>query len=142
MPPIRLPLHHPRPCHPQPPLLPPLLPLLLPPRSFHQKVLAAVFPFAGFGGPHALWTGPPSGGRVVTAAELARHSTRDDCWCAIHGKVYNVTSFLDDHPGGANIMVKYAGKDATRAFDMSAHPMVRARSGPGMSHTRISHVLG
>ena len=56
---------------------------------------------------------------------LFRHSTRDDCWCAIHGKVYNVTSFLDDHPGGANIMVKYAGKDATQAFDQSAHPMVR-----------------
>jgi len=56
--------------------------------------------------------------RVVTAAELAQHSTRADCWTAIHGVVYDVTSFLDEHPGGAKVMLKYAGADSTKAFDM------------------------
>lgn len=55
--------------------------------------------------------------RVITAAELARHNSRSDCWVAIHGKVYDVTSFLSEHPAGAAVILKQAGKDATAAFE-------------------------
>ncbi|KAG9221210.1 hypothetical protein CCMSSC00406_0007384 [Pleurotus cornucopiae] len=37
------------------------------------------------------------------------------------GKVYDVTEFLDDHPGGSKIILKYAGKDATQEYD-PIHP--------------------
>mgnify|MGYP002048275786 CR=1 FL=1 len=36
---------------------------------------------------------------ITTAAELAEHSTQADCWTAIHGVVYDVTTFLAEHPG-------------------------------------------
>ncbi|CAN3376661.1 hypothetical protein DIURU_004449 [Diutina rugosa] len=53
--------------------------------------------------------------------EVAQHNTKDDCWVIIHGKVYDVTEFLPEHPGGPSIIIKYAGKDATKAFD-PIHP--------------------
>jgi len=40
-------------------------------------------------------------------------SSRESCWVIIKGEVYDVTNFLDDHPGGAAIILKYGGKDAT-----------------------------
>ena len=62
--------------------------------------------------------------RLLTAARAAQaeHTTESDCWLAIHGAVYNVSSFLQDHPAGGAILVKYAGKDATAAFDAAGHP--------------------
>lgn len=45
----------------------------------------------------------------------------DDVWLIIHGKVYDLTEFLPDHPGGQKIIMKYAGKDATKAFE-PIHP--------------------
>jgi L-lactate dehydrogenase (cytochrome) len=48
--------------------------------------------------------------------KLKDHSTEDDCWIGIHGKIYNVTSFLDKHPGGRQILLKQAGTDATAQF--------------------------
>ena len=66
--------------------------------------------------------GGGGGGGGISMDEVAKHNTRDDAWSVIHGMVYNMTPFLQDHPGGANILMKYAGKDATRAFDMAGHP--------------------
>lgn len=62
------------------------------------------------------------GSQDVSWAEVARHNAKNDCWCVIHGKVYNLTNFLDKHPGGGSIIVKFAGKDATAAFDAAGHP--------------------
>lgn len=42
---------------------------------------------------------------------LAQHKTRDDCWQAYMGKVYNVTPFLKFHPGGVGELMRAAGKD-------------------------------
>ena len=36
----------------------------------------------------------------VTLAELEKHNTETDCWVAVHKKVWDVTDFLDEHPGG------------------------------------------
>lgn len=47
----------------------------------------------------------------------AHHNSAKDCWIVIHGKVYDVTSFLSEHPGGAKIILNYAGKDATPGFE-------------------------
>jgi predicted heme/steroid binding protein len=37
--------------------------------------------------------------RQVSLAELAKHSEVGDCWMAVHGRVYDVTAYLDEHPG-------------------------------------------
>ncbi|KAM5543006.1 hypothetical protein V8D89_003390 [Ganoderma adspersum] len=58
---------------------------------------------------------------VLTGPQVAEHASRDSCWIIVHGKVYDVTDFLDEHPGGSKIILKYAGKDATEAYD-PIHP--------------------
>eukprot|EP00899_Mesostigma_viride_P015520 jgi/Mesvir1/2396/Mv22140-RA.1 len=55
--------------------------------------------------------------RVVSRAELARHSTADDCWVALYGQVYDFTDFLEDHPAGAEPILEHAGGDGTEVFD-------------------------
>ncbi|KAI0753133.1 glyoxylate dehydrogenase [Daedaleopsis nitida] len=59
--------------------------------------------------------------RVLTGPQVAEHASRDSCWIIVHGKVYDVTDFLDEHPGGSKIILKYAGKDATEAYE-PIHP--------------------
>jgi fatty acid desaturase len=82
--------------------------------------------------------------RVVTPAELAAHAARDSCWVQIEGKargaragrprapllltracgcarapaqqVYDVTRWLDSHPGGQLPLLSLGGRDATDAF--------------------------
>ncbi|KAK1237773.1 hypothetical protein MKX07_003609 [Trichoderma sp. CBMAI-0711] len=58
---------------------------------------------------------------VLTGEEVAKHNSEKSCWVIIHGKAYDVTEFLPEHPGGEEIILKYAGKDATEEFD-PIHP--------------------
>lgn len=51
--------------------------------------------------------------RQITKEELAEHSSRYDCWTSYHGKVYNLTTYMDFHPGGDEILMEAAGKDCT-----------------------------
>ncbi|KAJ9298997.1 hypothetical protein DTO271G3_3239 [Paecilomyces variotii] len=57
----------------------------------------------------------------LTGADIAKHDNKDSCWVIVHGKAYDVTEFLPEHPGGQKIILKYAGKDATEEFD-PIHP--------------------
>jgi hypothetical protein len=56
-------------------------------------------------------------GAVISAQEVEKHSSSGDCWIIISNKVYNVSSYLRSHPGGAGTITPYCGKDATHAFD-------------------------
>ncbi|KAK5949766.1 hypothetical protein OHC33_009155 [Knufia fluminis] len=58
---------------------------------------------------------------LIHADEVAKHNTRDSCWVILYGQVWDVTDFLPEHPGGANIILKLAGKDATEEYD-PVHP--------------------
>ncbi len=53
---------------------------------------------------------------TLNMTELAKHNSSKDCWLLISGKIYNVTSFLFAHPGGAGTITPYCGQEATRAF--------------------------
>ena len=55
--------------------------------------------------------------REITKNELKQHNTRYDCWTALHGKVYNITQYLDYHPGGVDMLMKGGGKDCTSLFN-------------------------
>ena len=53
----------------------------------------------------------------INAAELAKHNTMTDCWVALYGKVYDFTDFLEDHPAGADAILRYSGADGTDIFE-------------------------
>ncbi|KAI4871227.1 hypothetical protein NFI96_019755 [Prochilodus magdalenae] len=53
----------------------------------------------------------------VTEEELKKHNTRNDCWTCIRGMVYNVSAYMDFHPGGDEELMKAAGIDGTDLFD-------------------------
>lgn len=46
----------------------------------------------------------------VSHSELAKHNTPTDCWMAVRGKVYNVTRYLEYHPGGQDQLLRGAGR--------------------------------
>ena len=56
-----------------------------------------------------------------TLEVLATHSSRDDAWIAVHNKVYDVTKWLEDHPGGEEVLLDLAGADATEDFEDIGH---------------------
>uniref|UniRef100_A0A8B9SEM2 Cytochrome b5 reductase 4 n=1 Tax=Apteryx owenii TaxID=8824 RepID=A0A8B9SEM2_APTOW len=53
----------------------------------------------------------------VTEDELAKHNKKEDCWICIRGLVYNVTPYMEYHPGGEDELMQAAGTDGTDLFD-------------------------
>ncbi|XP_067001496.2 uncharacterized protein [Anabrus simplex] len=58
---------------------------------------------------------------IVSLEEVAWHDNIADCWIVLYDRVYDITSFLSEHPGGEEILVEYAGRDATLAFNGIGH---------------------
>ena len=59
--------------------------------------------------------------KKFTMEEVKKHNKKTDAWIVINKKVYNITSWIDKHPGGMVIM-KGVGKDATNLFNSIGHP--------------------
>ena len=59
--------------------------------------------------------------RIVTLDELATHADRKDCWIAVHGVVMDITPFMNEHPGGPDVVVSAAGRDCTHEFEDVGH---------------------
>ncbi|KAH6634724.1 nitrate reductase [Chaetomium sp. MPI-SDFR-AT-0129] len=59
--------------------------------------------------------------REITIKEVAEHTAKSDGWIVIHGKVYNVTDYIVDHPGGVDVLVDVLGRDATEEYDNAGH---------------------
>ena len=55
----------------------------------------------------------------LSGEDVKKHSTAGDCWVIVHGKAYDVTEFMPEHPGGPKIILKYAGLDATVSHSLS-----------------------
>lgn len=55
--------------------------------------------------------------KVFTWQELAKHNTRKSAWVAVYGKVYDVTEWISRHPGGEDVVLLAAGRDATQVFE-------------------------
>ncbi|CAH6721097.1 increased recombination centers protein 21 [[Candida] jaroonii] len=60
---------------------------------------------------------PPPQFVKVTPKELKLHNKVDDCWTSINGKVYNITPYVNFHPGGVKEIMKSAGRDGTMLFN-------------------------
>ncbi|XP_048371995.1 cytochrome b5 [Sphaerodactylus townsendi] len=63
----------------------------------------------------------PPGGPTFTLAEVAKRNTPSEAWLVLHGRVYDVTPFLHEHPGGEEVLLEQAGRDATESFEDVGH---------------------
>jgi cytochrome b involved in lipid metabolism len=61
-------------------------------------------------------TEPTTGVEGITLVEIAKHSTKEDCWTAIDNTVYDLTPYIQKHPGGAGALANLCGIDGTAAF--------------------------
>jgi cytochrome b involved in lipid metabolism len=52
--------------------------------------------------------------KTITLAECQGHMSDKDCWLVVDGKVYDVTPFLDEHPGGFDTLVSNSGDSYIR----------------------------
>uniref|UniRef100_A0A1A9USY8 Cytochrome b5 n=1 Tax=Glossina austeni TaxID=7395 RepID=A0A1A9USY8_GLOAU len=59
--------------------------------------------------------------KQISLAEVKEHNTATDLWVVIDHKVYDLTKFRDEHPGGEDVLVEVAGRDATKDFDEVGH---------------------
>ncbi|XP_050385589.1 cytochrome b5 [Argentina anserina] len=62
-----------------------------------------------------------SDSKVYHFDEVAQHKYKKDCWIIISGKVYDVTPFLEEHPGGDEVLLLAADRDATDDFNDVGH---------------------
>lgn len=59
---------------------------------------------------------------TFSSAEIKSHATAKSCWVTRGAKVYDVTSFVDDHPGGGDLILEYGGKDISEILgDVASH---------------------
>ncbi|MFO0743688.1 MAG: cytochrome b5-like heme/steroid binding domain-containing protein [Candidatus Paceibacterota bacterium] len=54
---------------------------------------------------------------TITLSDISSHNSKDSCWSTIEGKVYDLTSFISKHPGGADAILAICGKDGSELFD-------------------------
>jgi len=59
--------------------------------------------------------------KTITLAEVAEHKDRGSCWVVIHNKVYDVTKFLDEHPGGEEVILDVGGRFGSEPFEDVGH---------------------
>ncbi|ETW87312.1 hypothetical protein HETIRDRAFT_306041 [Heterobasidion irregulare TC 32-1] len=69
-----------------------------------------------------------------TLEQVAEHNTRSSCWVIIHHRVYDVTDFLLEHPGGQKVILQYAGRDATAAYEPIHPPGSLEKNLPAEKH--------
>lgn len=59
--------------------------------------------------------------RTISNEELLKHDNRKSCWIAVHGVVMDITPFLNEHPGGPDVVVAVSGRDCTQEFEDVGH---------------------
>ncbi|KAK3381353.1 putative membrane bound hemo protein [Podospora didyma] len=59
--------------------------------------------------------------KELTFQDVAEHNTKKDLYMVIHDVIYDATKFVDEHPGGEEVLLDVAGQDATEAFEDVGH---------------------
>merc|ERR1719203_2187584 len=99
------------------------------PKYAPDAVIGVLGAPGGGGGAAAAKSGGGGGGGY-TMEEVAKHTSKTDCWVVVAGQVLNVTKFLGEHPGGELAILTFAGKDATEEFNMIHPPDVIPKYAP------------
>uniref|UniRef100_A0A3P9KMM0 Cytochrome b5 n=1 Tax=Oryzias latipes TaxID=8090 RepID=A0A3P9KMM0_ORYLA len=63
----------------------------------------------------------PEGVKYYRLSEIEAQNSFKSTWIIIHHKIYDVTKFLDEHPGGEEVLREQAGGDATESFEDVGH---------------------
>ncbi|KAI8889355.1 cytochrome b5 [Backusella circina FSU 941] len=58
---------------------------------------------------------------VYTLEQVQQHNSKGDLWMVLHNKVYDVSKFAEDHPGGEEAIYEESGHDATVTFEDIGH---------------------
>jgi len=58
--------------------------------------------------------------KVMSIKDVQSRTHEDDCWTVINGKVYDLSRYASEHPGGEPAIRESCGKDSTKRF-LSAH---------------------
>ncbi|XP_018425921.1 PREDICTED: cytochrome b5 isoform X2 [Nanorana parkeri] len=56
-----------------------------------------------------------------TLEDVQKRNSAKELWLVIHGRVYDITSFVEEHPGGEEVLFEQAGGDATESFEDVGH---------------------
>uniref|UniRef100_A0A4X1TWF9 Cytochrome b5 n=1 Tax=Sus scrofa TaxID=9823 RepID=A0A4X1TWF9_PIG len=59
--------------------------------------------------------------KYYTLEEIQKHNNSKSTWLILHHKVYDLTKFLEEHPGGEEVLREQAGGDATENFEDVGH---------------------
>ncbi|KEG12005.1 cytochrome b5-like [Trypanosoma grayi] len=59
--------------------------------------------------------------KMIPLSEVVKHKAENDLWMIINQKVYNITSFVDQHPGGVDSLTGAGGRDGTDDFNAVGH---------------------
>jgi cytochrome b involved in lipid metabolism len=59
---------------------------------------------------------PTSNPNEYTLAQIATHNSSSSCWTIVNNNVYDLTSFVNEHPGGSGAIKRMCGKDGTSSF--------------------------
>ncbi|WP_375056049.1 cytochrome b5 domain-containing protein [Zobellella sp. DQSA1] len=92
--------------------------------AFCAAITTLVISHALSGG-RAGATEPPRAA-PISREELARHNSRDSCWKAIDGKVYDITTYIPQHPSPEAVLLAWCGRDASAGWHNKR---------PGISHS-------
>lgn len=58
-----------------------------------------------------------SGLESITLEELAEHDSAESCWKAIHGRVYDITDYIPNHPTEEEVLLEWCGRESTEGWD-------------------------
>ena len=61
---------------------------------------------------------------IYSFEEISKHNSEDDAWIVINNNVYDITYFLEKHPGGKSMLLNVAGTDATDFFEALHQPKI------------------
>ncbi|XP_024068073.1 cytochrome b5 [Terrapene carolina triunguis] len=60
-------------------------------------------------------------GRYYRLEEIQTHNHSQSTWILLHHRIYDLTKFLEEHPGGEEVLREQAGGDATESFEDVGH---------------------
>ncbi len=66
--------------------------------------------------------------KSYTLAQVKKHKTAANCWSVVNRSVYNLTGWVNKHPGGSSRIIAMCGKDATAAYNGQHRGSSSARS--------------
>lgn len=73
-----------------------------------------------------------------TMEDVAKHNSENDLWLVVDGKIYDVTKFINEHPGGREPFLKHGGEDVTKYF----HAVKKHSLSEGLSDFMESLYIG